>query len=101
MKDCDVMMVRVHRDWRLTGEWPVPPFAGEEKDGYLWGRGAIDMEDFDAMMVAVARDWKRTALVPPRDIVLCFTADEEAGMEYGSKYLVQQHADLFEGCTEA
>ncbi len=36
-------------------EWSVPPFAGEEKDGYLWGRGAIDMKDFDAMMLAVVR----------------------------------------------
>src|SRR3954463_381889 len=34
-------------------EWSVPPFSGAEKDGYLWGRGAIDMKDFDAMMLAV------------------------------------------------
>ncbi|MEV6597492.1 M20/M25/M40 family metallo-hydrolase [Actinoplanes sp. NPDC051346] len=82
-------------------EWSVPPFSGEEKDGYLWGRGAIDMKDFDAMMLAVVRRWKRTGVVPPRDIVLAFTADEEAGMEYGSQFLVREHADLFEGCTEA
>jgi acetylornithine deacetylase/succinyl-diaminopimelate desuccinylase-like protein len=84
-----------------ASEWSVPPFSGEEKDGYLWGRGAIDMKDFDAMMLAVVRDWKRTGVVPPRDIVLAFTADEEAGMEYGSQYLVREHAGLFEGCTEA
>lgn len=82
-------------------EWSVPPFAGEIKDGYLWGRGAIDMKDFDAMMLAVVRDWQRTGYVPPRDVVLCFTADEEAGMEYGSQWLAQNHRDLFEGCTEA
>jgi acetylornithine deacetylase/succinyl-diaminopimelate desuccinylase-like protein len=82
-------------------EWSVPPFEGELKDGYLWGRGAIDMKDFDAMMLAVVRDWHRTGYVPPRDVVLCFTADEEAGMEYGSQWLVQNHRDLFEGCTEA
>ncbi|MFI5495632.1 M20/M25/M40 family metallo-hydrolase [Actinoplanes sp. NPDC051859] len=82
-------------------EWSVPPFSGEEKDGYLWGRGAIDMKDFDAMMLAVVRDWQRNGIVPPRDIVLAFTADEEAGMEYGSQFLATQHADLFEGCTEA
>src|SRR3954462_11171741 len=80
-------------------EWSVPPFAGEEKDGYLWGRGAIDMKDFDAMMLAVVRDWHRTGYVPPRDIVLAFTADEEAGMEYGSQWLVQQHSDLLDGVT--
>jgi acetylornithine deacetylase/succinyl-diaminopimelate desuccinylase-like protein len=82
-------------------EWSVPPFAGEIKDGYLWGRGAIDMKDMDAMMLAVVRDWKRTGYVPPRDVVICYTADEEAGMEYGSQWLVQNHPDLFEGCTEA
>lgn len=82
-------------------EWSVPPFSGEEKDGYLWGRGAIDMKDFDAMMLAVVRGWQRTGYVPPRDIVLAYTADEEAGMEYGSQYLVREHAGLFEGCTEA
>jgi acetylornithine deacetylase/succinyl-diaminopimelate desuccinylase-like protein len=84
-----------------ASEWSVPPFSGEEKDGYLWGRGAIDMKDFDAMMLAVARQWKRTGVVPPRDIVLVFTADEEAGMEYGSQFLVREHAGLLEGCTEA
>jgi acetylornithine deacetylase/succinyl-diaminopimelate desuccinylase-like protein len=82
-------------------EWSVPPFSGEEKDGYLWGRGAIDMKDFDAMMLAVARDWARAGYTPPRDIVLAFTADEEAGMQYGSQFLVQEHADLLDGCTEA
>ena len=84
-----------------ASEWSVPPFSGEEKDGYLWGRGAIDMKDFDAMMLAVVRQWQRTGVVPPRDIVLAFTADEEAGMEYGSQFLVREHADLLEGCTEA
>jgi acetylornithine deacetylase/succinyl-diaminopimelate desuccinylase-like protein len=82
-------------------EWSVPPFSGEEKDGYLWGRGAIDMKDFDAMMLAVVRDWARTGYTPPRDIVLAFTADEEAGMEYGSQFLVREHPDLLDGCTEA
>ena len=84
-----------------ASEWSVPPFSGEEKDGYLWGRGAIDMKDFDAMMLAVVREWQRTGVVPPRDIVLAFTADEEAGMQYGSQFLVREHAEEFEGCTEA
>ncbi|HEV8566365.1 MAG TPA: M20/M25/M40 family metallo-hydrolase [Actinoplanes sp.] len=82
-------------------EWSVPPFAAEEKDGYLWGRGAIDMKDFDAMVLAVVRQWRRTGVTPPRDIVLCFLADEEAGMEHGSQFLARVHPDLFEGCTEA
>ncbi|SDS17193.1 M20/M25/M40 family metallo-hydrolase [Actinoplanes derwentensis] len=84
-----------------ASEWSVHPFAGEEKDGYLWGRGAVDMKDFDAMVLATVREWQRTGYTPPRDIVLAYTADEEAGMEFGSQWLVQNHADLFEGCTEA
>jgi len=84
-----------------ASEWSVDPFAGEIKDGFLWGRGAIDMKDFDAMMLAVVRQWKRTGYIPPRDIVLCYTADEEAGSDYGATFLVNNHAYLFEGCTEA
>ncbi|MPZ27674.1 MAG: M20/M25/M40 family metallo-hydrolase [Micromonosporaceae bacterium] len=82
-------------------EWSVPPFAGELRDGFIWGRGAIDMKDFDAMVLAVVRGWRRTGYRPPRDIVLAFTADEEAGSTYGARFLVQQHPELLAGCTEA
>ncbi|GAB3937025.1 hypothetical protein GCM10027614_14490 [Micromonospora vulcania] len=47
-------------------EWSVHPFSGELRDGYLWGRGAIDMKDFDAMVLAVVRHWQRTGVRPPR-----------------------------------
>src|SRR6266542_979667 len=40
-------------------EWRVHPFSGELRDGYLWGRGAVDMKDFDAMVLAVVRQWRR------------------------------------------
>ncbi|MFB9236420.1 M20/M25/M40 family metallo-hydrolase [Plantactinospora siamensis] len=82
-------------------EWSVHPFSGELRDGYLWGRGAIDMKDFDAMALAVVRHWQRTGVRPERDIVLAFTADEEAGSDYGAHFLVDRHADELEGCTEA
>ena len=82
-------------------EWSVPPFSGEFADGYLWGRGAIDMKDFDAMLLAVVRDWRRRGITPPRDLVLAFTADEEAGSDYGARYLTREHRELFDGCTEA
>jgi acetylornithine deacetylase/succinyl-diaminopimelate desuccinylase-like protein len=84
-----------------ASEWTVPPFAGEIRDGFLWGRGAIDMKDFDAMALAVVRDWRRTGRVPPRDIVLAFLADEEAGGWHGAHHLVDTEPELFEGCTEA
>lgn len=82
-------------------EWSVPPFAGELRDGYLWGRGAVDMKDFDAMVLAVVRHWRRTGYRPPRDIVLAFTADEEAGSTLGARFLVERHAELLSGCAEA
>ena len=55
-------------------EWSVHPFSGEIRDGYLWGRGAIDMKDFDAMVLAVVRQTgSATGVRPPRDLVLAFT----------------------------
>jgi acetylornithine deacetylase/succinyl-diaminopimelate desuccinylase-like protein len=82
-------------------EWSVHPFAGAVRDGYVWGRGAVDMKDMVAMMIAIARAFKRDGVVPPRDLVFAFVADEEAGGAYGSQWLVQHRPDLFEGCTEA
>ncbi len=78
-------------------EWSVHPFSGAVQDGYVWGRGAVDMKDMVAMMIAVARDFKRRNVIPPRDIVFAFVADEEAGGKYGSQWLVEHRPDLFEG----
>src|SRR4051812_24528381 len=82
-------------------EWSVHPFSGEERDGYIWGRGAVDMKDMDAMVLALVRDWARTGVRPPRDIVLAFVADEEAGGRLGARWLVDEHRGCFEGCSEA
>jgi acetylornithine deacetylase/succinyl-diaminopimelate desuccinylase-like protein len=82
-------------------EWSKHPFSGEVEDGYLWGRGAVDMKDFDAMVLAVVRAMRREGRTPPRDLVLAFLADEEAGGRLGAHWMVDHHRDLFEGCTEA
>jgi acetylornithine deacetylase/succinyl-diaminopimelate desuccinylase-like protein len=82
-------------------EWTYDPFAGEIADGALWGRGAIDMLDMDAMTLAVVRDRMRSGRKPPRDVVLAFVADEEAGGVFGAQWLVEHQPALFEGCTEA
>ena len=82
-------------------DWQVDPFSGEERDGCLWGRGAVDMKDMDAMIVATVRDLARSGAKPPRDLVIAFIADEEAGGDYGGRWLVEQHAELFEGVSEA
>ncbi len=82
-------------------DWQVHPLSGEIKDGCVWGRGAVDMKDMDAMMLAVVRQRLREGRKPPRDIVLAFLADEEAGGNHGAGWLVENHKDLFEGVTEA
>lgn len=82
-------------------DWTHPPFEGVIEDGFLWGRGAIDMKDTVAVFLAVARHLGRTGTVPSRDLVFLFVADEEAGGVYGSKYLVEHRPDIFDGVTEA
>ncbi|WP_075661795.1 M20/M25/M40 family metallo-hydrolase [Streptomyces acidiscabies] len=81
-------------------DWTHHPFSGEVADGCVWGRGAVDMKDMDAMTLAVVRDRLRSGRKPPRDIVLAFLADEEAGGTYGARHLVDNHPDVFEGVTE-
>ena len=82
-------------------DWQVDPFSGEIRDGCVWGRGAVNMKDMDAMMLAVVRQRMREGRRPPRDVVLAFLADEEAGGSYGARWLVDNHPDLFEGVSEA
>jgi acetylornithine deacetylase/succinyl-diaminopimelate desuccinylase-like protein len=82
-------------------EWSVHPFSGAIQDGYIWGRGAVDMKDMVGMMLAVARRFKRDEIKPPRDLVFAFLADEEAGGAFGSQWLVDHRRDLFDGVTEA
>ncbi|MER8061361.1 MULTISPECIES: M20/M25/M40 family metallo-hydrolase [unclassified Streptomyces] len=82
-------------------DWTHHPFSGEIADGCVWGRGAVDMKDMDAMTLAVVRDRLRSGRRPPRDIVVAFLADEEAGGTFGARHLVDHHPELFEGVTEA
>jgi acetylornithine deacetylase/succinyl-diaminopimelate desuccinylase-like protein len=84
-----------------AAEWSVHPFSGAVQDGYLWGRGAVDMKDMVAMTIAVARRFRHDGVIPPRDLVFAFLADEEAGGRHGAHWLVEHHPALFEGCTEA
>ena len=81
-------------------DWTVHPFSGEVQDGYLWGRGAVDMKDFDAMLLSVVRARARADAAPQRPMVLCFTADEEAGGHQGAEQIVLNRPELLEGCRE-
>ncbi|MBL3700227.1 M20/M25/M40 family metallo-hydrolase [Leucobacter luti] len=81
--------------------WSVDPFAGEVRDGLLWGRGAVDMKDMDAMILTAVAELLRAGERPRRDVILAFFADEENGGVYGSHYLVTHHPELFEGAGTA
>ncbi|MER7486926.1 M20/M25/M40 family metallo-hydrolase [Streptomyces sp. NPDC126497] len=98
----DALLVHGHLDVvpAEAADWSVHPFSGEVRDGVVWGRGAVDMKNMDAMILAVVRSWAREGVRPRRDIVVAFTADEEASAEDGSGFLADRHAHLFEGCTE-
>lgn len=82
-------------------EWSAHPFSGDVTDGYVWGRGAVDMKNMDAMVLAIVRDWARNGKRPDRDLVLAFVADEESGGSAGSRFLAERHRELFADCTEA
>ncbi|MCX5371931.1 M20/M25/M40 family metallo-hydrolase [Streptomyces sp. NBC_00015] len=99
----DALLVHGHLDVvpAEAADWSVHPFSGEVRDGVVWGRGAVDMKNMDAMILAVLRSWARQGVRPRRDLVVAFTADEEASAEDGSGFLADRHPELFEGCTEA
>ena len=98
----DALLVHGHLDVvpAEAADWTRDPFSAEIADGCIWGRGAIDMKDMDAMILAVVRDRLRTGRRQSRPLVVCFTADEEAGGVLGSHWLADHHPELFEGCTE-
>lgn len=82
-------------------DWSVDPFSGEERDGLIWGRGAVDMKDMDAMILSVLRSMQRDGIKPKRDLIFAFFADEEAGGRYGASWLVDNRPELFDGASEA
>ena len=76
-------------------EWQHPPFEGRLADGYVWGRGALDMKGSVAMMLAAMLRARAETMMPSGDVVLAILSDEEAGGDYGARHLVENHADLF------
>ncbi|OLF10463.1 hypothetical protein BLA60_14760 [Actinophytocola xinjiangensis] len=77
-------------------DWQIPPFAGEIRDGYVWGRGAVDMKDMCATLLTVLHRWNTQGRRPRRDLVLAFVADEEDNGDWGAHWLVKQHRHLFD-----
>ncbi len=81
----------------VAQDWTRAPFGGELVDGWVWGRGALDMKGGVAMMVSAFLRAATDSVELPGDVVLAVLADEEAGGDFGAKFLVEQHAHLFEG----
>src|SRR5262245_42244735 len=78
----------------VPSAWRHPPFSGALADGCLWGRGAVDMKNMAAMCTAVMRQLAREGARLSRDVIFAAVADEEAGCDMGSAWLVEHHADL-------
>lgn len=85
----------------VAADWTHDPFGGEVSDGYVWGRGAVDMKDMNAMILAIARAWARSGTAPRRDIVILLLPDEEAGGRHGGHWLVDNRPDIFDGVSDA
>jgi acetylornithine deacetylase/succinyl-diaminopimelate desuccinylase-like protein len=82
-------------------EWQYPPFEGKLVDGYLWGRGTLDMKGGIVMMLGAFLRAKAEGVSLPGDVVLALVSDEEAGGYCGARFLVENHASLFQGIRYA
>jgi len=81
--------------------WTYPPFEGKIAEGYIWGRGALDMKGGVAMMLSAFLRAKANGLKPNGDIILAVLSGEETGSEFGSQYLIENHPEQFEGVRYA
>ncbi len=74
-------------------EWSVDPYAGVVREGYVWGRGALDMKSMVAQEVMAMRLLRRRGLRPRGDVILAATADEEMGGRAGVRWLLEHHPE--------
>jgi acetylornithine deacetylase/succinyl-diaminopimelate desuccinylase-like protein len=102
-RDKPALVVHGHLDVvpAVAEDWSVDPFAGEIRDGMLWGRGAVDMKNMDAMILTSVAEILRSGRQPARDLVVTFFADEENGGGEGSSLVVRDRSEWFAGATEA
>lgn len=101
--DAPPLLLYGHIDVVTTAhqDWTHPPFAGDIADGYIWGRGTLDMKGGVAMLVAAFLRAKAEGASLPGDVILALVSDEEAGGDYGAGYLTREHPDLFAGVRYA
>ena len=85
-----------HTDTVLAdaADWSRDPWSGDVADGFVWGRGALDMKSQVAAEVVGAASLARAGWRPPHgDLLVVAVADEEAGGHWGAKWLVEEHPD--------
>jgi acetylornithine deacetylase/succinyl-diaminopimelate desuccinylase-like protein len=101
--DSPPLLLQGHVDVVTTTgqEWQRPPFGGDLVDGEIWGRGAVDMKGAVTMFVSAFLRAAEEELKLPGDVILVVLSDEEAGGDFGAKFLVEEHPELFEGVHHA
>ncbi len=102
-RDSPPLLLYGHVDVVTTANqtWTYPPFEGKVADGYIWGRGALDMKGGVAMMLAAFLKARAEGLSLAGDVILAILADEEAGGDYGARFLVEAHPEHFQGTRYA
>jgi acetylornithine deacetylase/succinyl-diaminopimelate desuccinylase-like protein len=81
--------------------WSVDPFGGVIRDGYLYGRGALDMKSIGILQLAGFLAVKRAAVPLKRDLIFLATADEEAGSRFGAQFVAEKYPDWLAGAEYA
>jgi acetylornithine deacetylase/succinyl-diaminopimelate desuccinylase-like protein len=81
--------------------WSHDPFGADVADGFLWGRGAVDMKVAAAMLVKLQLELARDELRARRDLIVAYFADEEMGGVLGSHWVTTERPDLFAGAEVA
>ena len=71
--------------------WKMEPFGGIIRDGWIWGRGALDMKGIGVMHMVALMTLKKAGIQPSRDIVMLSTSDEETNGTYGVVYMSRHH----------
>jgi acetylornithine deacetylase/succinyl-diaminopimelate desuccinylase-like protein len=106
--DAPPLLLQGHIDVVTTEgqQWANPPFDGailpdDNGAAWVWGRGALDMKSGIVMLLSALLRAKAEGVQLPGDLIFCALADEEAGSDYGAKYMVQHHAAQFSGVKYA
>lgn len=102
-RDLPALLLHAHLDVvpAVETDWEHDPFGGELLDGYLWGRGAVDMKGTVGITIDTLTAMHRRGQQPRRDLVVAFFADEEAGGQLGAGHVTTERPELFADCAEA